>query len=530
LSEKTGTHYERSATGLVRDISVLDAFFASFSFVVIPLALITYTTGPYLFPGSNLLAATLLTTLLSLPIAMMFTLFAWAMPRSGGDYVLNTRVLHPLIGFAANFSFMFWFIFFAGFEANWVTTLAISPSLLIIGTVTSNSGLVSLANTIVQPQYVLAIGFVLIVIFTLVLLSGVRTTFFLTKVLFLASLAGIGIALVLLAANTNASFIASFSRFASYSNITMTAHSFGYSPSGSNPLVATFGIMPYIYLTTGFAFITTYYGGEVRSVKKSMIYSQLLVALAAGLILSALAYFMVRDFGYDFLGSISYLQGTGNSLYPFGSLPPYFNLFISLLTSNPLVLWLLAITYVCALLAGFLPSLMAVSRSVFAWSFDSITPRMFAKVSDRFHVPAYTILVMSGVWAVTLVIYTNFSSSFLSLSSGATVGENITLIIVCIGAIVFPFRKKDLYSSSPANMKFAGIPLISLMGVISLGFIVMLQYFLLSNPLYGANNLPTWITIISLVILAVVIYEISYYYHKKRNLDITLAFKEIPPE
>jgi amino acid transporter len=389
--------FAREATRLVRNISPLDAFLASFGFVAIPLALVTYTTAPFLFPGSDMVAATILTTILSVPIALMFSLFAWAMPRSGGDYVLTSRVLHPIVGFVASFNLMFWFIFFAGFETNWVTTAAIWPSLTVIGTVTSNQSLINLANLIVVPQNITIVGLVVIALFTVVLLKGVRATFIVADILFLISLVGLGLALILLATSTNSTFVDGFSKFASYGNVTASAHRLGYSSQGANPLLSTLGIMPFIYLTTGFAFVTTYYGGEVRSVKKSMFYSQVLVAAISGGLLTLVAVFSVRDFGYDFLGSISYLQGTSSPQYPFGGIFPFFNLFLSMLSDNPLVLWLLALTYVAALAAAFLPSLMAVSRSVFAWSFDRIIPAKFSYVSERLHVPVITILVMSAV-------------------------------------------------------------------------------------------------------------------------------------
>src|SRR5208282_2040858 len=105
MSENRKT-FVRDATGLVRSISPFDAFLASFGFVAIQLALITYTTGPYLFPGSDLVSATILTTILSIPIALMFTLFGWAMPRAGGDYILISRTIHPLVGFISSFNLM----------------------------------------------------------------------------------------------------------------------------------------------------------------------------------------------------------------------------------------------------------------------------------------------------------------------------------------------------------------------------------------------------------------------------------------
>jgi len=518
----------RQATGLVRSISPLAATLAVLGAVNIPLGLFTYTSGPFLFPGSDLVVGTLLATLLSVPLALMYTLYGWAMPRSGGDYVFVSRVLNPVLGFVENFGLMFWSLFFIGFAANFATTLAISPSLLILGTVTSNQGMVNLANTLSQPQYVVIIGLIVIALFTAVMLKGVKATFLITGIFTTLALIGVLVAIVLLASSSNASFASGFGRFGSYGNITATAHSAGYSPVGTSVLLATLGIMPLVYLTTGFANTTTYYAGEVRAVKRSMFTSQVLVAIISGLILTVVAWFSVSVFGYDFLGSISYLQANGSAAYPF-SFPPFFNLLASMLTTNQAVLWLLAITFVAAILAPILPVLMAVSRSIFAWSFDRAVPTRFARVSNRLHTPVFAVLVMNAIWAVTLIIYTYGPPLFLTLLAGATLAENLSLMVIAIAAIVFPFRK-HLWDQSPAKIKAAGLPLISVCGVISLAFLLLITYFLVENPLYGANNSTVYAGTIAVFVLAAVIYSASRYFNRKHGLDISLAFKEIPPE
>ena len=520
--------FVRDATGLVRNISMWDAFFASFGFVALPLAFVTYTTGPFLFPGCDLVLATILTTLLSIPIVLMFTLFSWAMPRSGGDYVFVSRVLHPLLGMMSSVNMAFYLIFFIGFELNWVMTLAVSPSLLIIGTVTSNQALISLAASMSQPQNAALVGLLIVIIFTIVLLMGTKVSFLLSNLLVLVSLAGVAIAIGLLIAGSNAAFANSFSRFGSYTGIIASAHQQGYSPQG--PLIASLGLMPFIYLTTGWAFATSYYSGEIKSVKKNLFYSQVLVSVTAGILLTIIAALAVRDFGYDFLGSISYLQGTGASQYPFGTLTPYINLFLSMLTDNPIIMWLLGISFVAALFAAFLPSLMATSRIVFAWAFDRVIPAKFAEVHERLHVPVYTITAMVIIWAASMIGYTYGPSYFLVLYAGATLGELFSLILISITAIVFPFRRKDIYEPSPAKINLGPAPLISIAGVISLAFFVMLAYLLVSNPIYGANTPSVAAFVIIIFLIGAPIYIISYYYHRSKGLDISLVFKEIPPE
>jgi len=520
--------FVREATGFVKQITPLDAVLAVFAAVNIPLGLLTYTSGPYLFPGSDLVWGTILTTILSIPLAVMYTLYGRAMPRSGGDYVFVSRALHPVLGFVENFGLIFWSLFFIGFAANFVTTLALSPSLLIIGVVTSNPGLVNLGNTLSQPLNVVIIGLVLIVIFTLVMIQGVRSTFIIVDVLMVLVFIGVFLSFGLLMTSSNANFAASFGRYAQYDTILSAAHIAGYSPISSNSLLATLGIMPLVYLTTGFANTTTYYGGEVRAVKSAMFYSQLLVTILSGAILTVFAFFAVRVFGYDFLGCMSYLQANGSSVYPF-TVPPSVNLFLSMLTDNQALLWLLAASFVAALLAPILPVLMAVSRSIFAWSFDRIIPTKFANVSERFHTPVFAILAMNSIWAVTLVIYTYGPPFFITLLAGATLAENISLIIIAVTAMVCPFRTQ-LFRQSEENLKVFRIPIMSIAGTLSLGFLVLLTYFLLVNPLYGANNVTVYAGTIAVFAIAVVIYAVSYYSRKSAGINLSLAFKELPPE
>jgi APA family basic amino acid/polyamine antiporter len=102
------TVFAREATGFVRDISTFGAFVANLSFINIPIGALTYTSAPYIFPGSDVVTATLLATLFSICVSLMYTLFTWALPRSGGDYVLMSRVLNPVVGFVASFNLNFW--------------------------------------------------------------------------------------------------------------------------------------------------------------------------------------------------------------------------------------------------------------------------------------------------------------------------------------------------------------------------------------------------------------------------------------
>ena len=108
--------------------------------------------------------------------------------------------------------------------------------------------------------------------------------------------------------------------------------------------------------------------------------------------------------------------------------------------------------------------------------------------------------------------------------------EVFSLIVVAITAIAFPFVKKDLFENSPARIRVAGIPLISIAGAVSLVFYLFIENFYFTNSLYGANIPIVYEVIAGSILTPLVIFAASFYYHKREGLDITLAFKQLPPE
>jgi hypothetical protein len=106
----------------------------------------------------------------------------------------------------------------------------------------------------------------------------------------------------------------------------------------------------------------------------------------------------------------------------------------------------------------------------------------------------------------------------------------LAFVFVALAAIVFPFTRREIYSSSMAKMNLGPIPVISIAGVVSLVWYLINLYFLLSNPLYGANIPPTWIAIAATITVPVAVYVGAYFYRKKQGLDLGRALKEIPPE
>ena len=93
--------FTRKATGLVREARGSDALFYNVMWASVALAFaFAFLLYGGFYLGSNLLVAAIIAALLGLPGAFLYAMLSQTMPRSGGDYVFNSRALHPSIGFA----------------------------------------------------------------------------------------------------------------------------------------------------------------------------------------------------------------------------------------------------------------------------------------------------------------------------------------------------------------------------------------------------------------------------------------------
>jgi amino acid transporter len=126
---------------------------------------------------------------------------------------------------------------------------------------------------------------------------------------------------------------------------------------------------------------------------------------------------------------------------------------------------------------------------------------------------------------------------FTSWPQAETIGTflwAISFIVPGVATIIFPYTKKDLLDSAPEFMrkKVAGIPVITVLGVLTTISFLYIGYLALVNPLITTvTPLTLYGGLIAFLIVfgCIAMYYASVMYHKKHGLDIELAFKEIPP-
>jgi amino acid transporter len=175
-------------------------------------------------------------------------------------------------------------------------------------------------------------------------------------------------------------------------------------------------------------------------------------------------------------------------------------------------------------------TMLLVSRSLFAWSFDGLLPAKVSDVNPRTHSPVFAVAIISVLSAASVVIVGLHPS--LTFVVGL-LGLTITYLLVSIAGIAFPFRQKDVFEASPFNGRIRGFPTMSLVAILSLvGMGVILTTLLLAE--YSGTsweyNRYRVILCIAIVVLAAPLYYVIRAIRKSQGINIDLAYQEIPPE
>ncbi len=149
----------------------------------------------------------------------MMSMMAAAMPRTGGDYVWISRILHPSAAVFSNFAAAISALIGAAFWARAFAVLALGPTLAILGTVTNNESLINAGNTVSGSDtagqlWTFGLGLLLIVILAIAMSMGTQASFLLQNVCWTIASIGTFLAFIALAIGSNADFIARFNAFA----------------------------------------------------------------------------------------------------------------------------------------------------------------------------------------------------------------------------------------------------------------------------------------------------------------------------
>lgn len=518
--------FVRKASGLVRNLSSFDALNVNVA-MCSPLqgVLWAWTFGPYMFQQVNLVLAYFIGMIVvGVGAALAYTLWTIGMPRSGGDYIWFSRTVHPLYGFVIN-----WFLTFV--FLNWFAMNSATFGPFFIGSVFVSLGMNEAAAAVSSFTGAVIIGTIAVILSALLISVGMKIYAWVYKILFWVMLAGFLVFVAVCLSTSNSAFIESFNKAmagtTTYQGVIDAARGLGWIPgwvAGASLYGLVFPMQNYSW--GGFP---AYVSGEIRDINKSAwigVIGGLLVMGAWYCVAGALLYNTV---GYDFLHALAYTWSAAPGKYPL-PYPPYPQNFVLFMTDNKALVITVAVTWLISGVYLSPPNLLLATRNVFAWSFDRVVPTAISKVSKRFASPYYAILGCAIIGEILMIFVAATTYAVMIINTFMVM--EVVLCLVAIGTIIFPYTKKDLFGRMPTAVtrRILGIPIITIAGFVMLVSSAFMVYAAYTAPSLGGLNYVSLLFNVAMLLVAIPIYAITYYYHKGKGIDIALQFREVPPE
>ena len=543
---KKQTPFARDATGLVRQLGAMDSFVLNFLSMNLLGVFILGVFGIGLYPSADMPLSIAFAIIPAIIIALTYVFLSVAMPRTGGDYVWVSRILNPALGFMVNFGLTFILFTFIALDVVLSTEWGIGAYFYNIAVTTGSASAGNIA-TFLSPVpgkfttsgwFVFGIASVFIVLVSLAVVLGLKSAFSVQKIVWVIVLIATVVYLGVAFTTPHSTFVTNFNAN-SGTNVTAVmngATQVSFSTVSTVTLSGTLLGFVYIFLNfTGFNY-SAYASGEIRNNQKSQTFGMIaaLLVFAGLLILIIVATQYV--FGYNLFNSMAYLFDrifygiNPTAPYPAVLPPPMPQFLIGYLTSNPILIFIVCIGFALSLLVNAVSYIFVSTRNMFAWSFDRSVPDALSRVDDRFHSP-YVALIVTAVFGIVITFFTVFTtvSNFFTY---ITFLFAILYTIVGIAAIAFPYRKKSIFESSPSlvKSKVGGIPVVAILGLLSVAFSVFIGYSLFTPSYSGSFVTTNFEVVIGVLVVPLFIYVISYAYRKSKGVDITLIQREIPPE
>jgi APA family basic amino acid/polyamine antiporter len=563
--------FVRQSSGLVRNVSVTNALFfnvAAFVGVGLTLYPIFYSLGDvpvWKHAGISAYAwAAIIAGLFCVVLAMIFASLTSVMPRSGGDYVFTSRILHPFLGWLESWTLMIASILIIAFEVPLVLrNLQITARIIGIGAgghffKNANTWFTDSTGAITGTPGFLASLVVLVVIGLVVLLPTRRFHRVVTVLAAFGVAAFIAMFIFGLAATHRSSFehnLPHYTGGVTAAHIAATGRGDFLAPTGSGFISDLFSttVFPFFLSILLFQYIgfqySAYIAGEVRGNVRRSVLIALIGALVIGVAANSLYVDAISNH-FGFATNVSWGASywgfnTHLSALPLGQ-PNAMPLLAVIANHSLWPIWALI-----SLAGTLFPFLLCpvyinfISRMQLAWSLDRQAPSWFGEVNERLRAPVNAILATLALTALFL-FFQNYKAlpTFLAttghkLNLAGTAWFSITMALLTwvlpgFNALFARFRRPGLVRNAPF------VRALPWLGLAWLVFPVWIYIFAVFKPIKDALSsgsghltyLETNGIIDALLFYAigVVIYFVMRMRTRRAGVDTKMLFAEIPPD
>src|SRR5947209_10282367 len=425
--------FTRRASGLVRVMSPYSAF----AYNILNIGVIfpwVYITPLALDPGASIWTGILICGAFTSLLAVVYAGLASAMPRTGGDYVFQSRTLRPWFGFAT--VAMMIITFFLQWQAlgGWlVSVLGVYPRLTGLGVMTGNHTLVDWGAWYLVGWGPTIVTMVSSTIAALVLIKSFRWFVQLQWVMWYGFLLSYVLMVVLFLTTSNSAFAQRYdtaSAFVAggsgaYQAILNNAITNGFTPARTVSILGTILVTPVALTSLGWVGYAQEQAGEIQGAQS--LKNQMFINFGGGVVsmimMAILALVIVQTVDQNWLGAAAYLSF--QPLLPQPPIPPWFSSLAIMLTDSPVLLFLMIVGVMLNAIQVVFNVIVGWTRVAVAMSIDGVLPKAVSHVSPRTHTPVYAhviFLILGGyVFAYVYNLIPNYQIYTLAVTAFATI-------------------------------------------------------------------------------------------------------------
>lgn len=532
--------FTRKASGLVRVMSP----FSAFVYNILTMGLIfpwTYLWAPGALPGGKLVWGILLAMVIEIPIAFVYVWLSTALPRSGGDYVFQSRVFGGGVAFTVVMSgYVIWILQWVALSGWLLSYLGFAPLFLGLGATMGSAAMSNLGIWFTTSTGIIITSILNAFVSMLILVSGFKNYVRFQTVMIVGTLIAFVTMLVVLFLGNPATSMVKIDSFAlavsGTQNFVQTAidasKAAGVDLNPPFSLLATLLVAPIAWTSLQWATYSAQQNGEIKNARSfnSQVFIIVGSLIFTGILLAILAAGLEKAVGTEFLyvAGAGYWSGVGEATVAGFWLWP--NIIAVALTASPLVVIIIGLGYILNSHQIVHNCYIGMTRVMVAMSLDRLLPDWVSKVDEKLHTPVNAHIAYF-VASIPVILLYNLNSNWVALTLGVTFACGYVFVITCLAGALLPYRAKELYEASPgAKYKLGSVPLLTILGV--LGFVlgsVMVMMFMLYSQL-GLTSALAYSVVFGVLAFSAVWYFITKNAQKSKGINVDYAFKEIPPE
>jgi len=537
VGSETPTLFLRKATGLVRGWSVRDSIiYACLATNFVTLGLYEFTFAGPAFPNGQMLTAVLISAVWVSFLVVAYAGLIVTIPRAGGDYVWQSRILGSGLGFVMAVT-GWWFILWlwAPIYGNILSVQLFQPIWATLKWTWPGGG----AAWFGTHTGIFVVTLITIAVAGLLVSLGMGGYARVQKWCFLGGMIGFAVIVILLLVNNHQDFVNSFNQYGQQlfgvhnaydaTNAAAAKAGISTSPFSFGPLGPTMLLVPammFFILWPNWG--ATLYG-EIRGASDfRRVFTGMFVGLWITVVCTVIFFLLVdKTIGWGFYQNLNALDYNGAPTF---GIWPYPFMFAGWLVHNTAIQVILILVLSLWFFAWVGTLFLSSTRVIFAAAFDRVLPDRAAEVSEKRKVPVYSLMLMLLPAAGLGAVYA-YSSTFHNYTLDATLVIAVTYLFSAIAVVLLPFVKPDLWKASPASrIKLFGVPIVPVSGVITIGLLVFNLVEWLYEDNYYVNRHDSLIFMGGMYVLAIVIYVVARIVRRRQGIDLGLINKEIPVE